>query len=170
MFTKCATSGWIIFLKCYFFNKIVINTRTKDAIGMVSSTDIFPEYYIIRVNEFNKVATTPLEEWLDYLKDGNIRDNTTTPGLAEARERLRYMQMSDDERRAYDRHIDNIMVENDILETKVIEGLERGRAEGLTEGVAKASRDNARRMKADNMPLELIAKYTGLTTDEIEAL
>ena len=68
------------------------------------------------------------------------------------------------------RHIDNIMVENDILETKVIEGLEQGRAEGLTEGVAKANRDNARRMKADNMPLELIAKYTGLTTDEIEAL
>ena len=76
------------------------------------------------------------------------------------------MQMSDDERRAYDRHIDNIMVENDILETKVIEGLEQGRAEG----VAKASRDNARRMKADNMPLELIAKYTGLTPGEIEAL
>ena len=155
-------------------DQLVINTRTKDAIGMVSSTDIFPEYYIIRVNEFNKVATTPLEEWLDYLKDGNIRDNTTTPGLAEARERLRYMQMSDDERRAYDRHIDNIMVENDILETKVIEGLERGlergRAEGRAEGVAKASRDNARRMKADNMPLELIAKYTGLTPGEIEAL
>ena len=147
-------------------DQLVINTRTKDAIGMVSPTDIFPEYYIIRVNEFNKVATTPLEEWLDYLKDGNIRDNTTTPGLAEARERLRYMQMSDDERRAYDRHIDNIMVENDILETKVIEGLERGRAEGA----ANASRENARRMKADNMPLELIAKYTGLTTGEIEAL
>ena len=74
--------------------------------------------------------------------------------------------MSDADRRAYDRHIDNIMVENDILETKVIEGLERGRAEGA----ANASRENARRMKADNMPLELIAKYTGLTTGEIEAL
>lgn len=151
-------------------DQLVINTRTKDAIGMVSSTDIFPEYYIIRVNEFNKVATTPLEEWLDYLKDGNIRDNTTTPGLAEARERLRYMQMSDDERRAYDRHIDNIMVENDILETKVIEGLERGRAEGRAEGELSKALEAARSMKADNMPAELIAKYTGLTTGEIEAL
>ena len=42
-------------------------------------------------SEGNQEATTPLEEWLDYLKDGNIRDNTTTPGLAEAKERLRYM-------------------------------------------------------------------------------
>lgn len=28
----------------------------------------------------------------------------------------------------------------------------------------------ARSMKADGMPVELIAKYTGLTADEIEAL
>ena len=62
------------------------------------------------------------------------------------------------------------MVQNDILETKVIEGLEQGRAEGRAEGIEDNRRDNARRMKVDNMPLELIAKYTGLTTDEIEAL
>ena len=66
-------------------DQLVINTRTKDAIGMVSPTDIFPEYYIIRVNEFNKVATTPLEEWLDYLRSGHIKDDTTAPGLQEAR-------------------------------------------------------------------------------------
>jgi len=36
---------------------------------MKAPEDIFPEYFIIRVNEFNKVATTPLEEWLDYLKN-----------------------------------------------------------------------------------------------------
>ncbi len=122
-------------------DQLVINSRSKDAIGMVSSTDIFPEYYIIRVNEFNKVSTTPLEEWIDYLKDGNIRDNTTTPGLAEAKVQLRYMQMNDDERRAYDRHIDNIMVENDILETKVIEGLEQGRREGRKEGLEEGRKE-----------------------------
>ena len=163
-------------------DQLVINTRSKDAIGMVSSADIFPEYYIIRVNEFNKVATTPLEEWLDYLKDGNIRDNTTTPGLAEAKERLRYMQMDDDERRAYDRHIDNIMVENDILETKVIEGLEQGRAEGLEQGRAEGLEQGraegraegihvvAMRMKKQGMSACDIASMTGLTEDEISKL
>ena len=45
--------------------------------------DIFPEYYIIRVNEFNSVATTPIEEWLDYLKNNRIKDDTSTPGLKE---------------------------------------------------------------------------------------
>ena len=41
-----------------------INTRERDQIKMVTPESIFPEYYVIRVNEFNDVATTPLEEWL----------------------------------------------------------------------------------------------------------
>lgn len=40
-----------------------------------------PEYFVIRVNEFNKLAVTPLEEWLEYLKDEYIRPDTTVPGL-----------------------------------------------------------------------------------------
>ena len=50
------------------------------------------------------------------------------------------------------------------------EGRAEGRAEGLAEGEAKANMDNARKMKADGMPTELIAKYTGLTIEEIEKL
>ena len=59
-----------------------------------SPEEIFSEYYIIRVNEFNQVARTPLEEWLDYLKSGHIKENTTTPGLAEAKEKLQYLRMT----------------------------------------------------------------------------
>ena len=41
---------------------------------------------------------------------------------------------------------------------------------GRAEGELSKAMEAARRMKADNMPVELIAKYTGLTADEIEAL
>ena len=41
---------------------------------------------------------------------------------------------------------------------------------GRAEGVEDNKRDNARRMKADNMPVELIAKYTGLTVETINSL
>lgn len=58
-----------------------------------------PEYFLIRVNEFNKVAVTPLEEWVEYLKTGCIRPDTKAPGLKEAREKLVYYNMSKAERR-----------------------------------------------------------------------
>ena len=174
------------FVGVHTHDQLVISTRDREAISMVKPKDIFPEYYIIRVNEFNKVATTPLEEWLDYLKDGNIKDDTTTPGLQEAKEKLRYLQMSDAERRAYDRHIDNIMVENDILETKVIEGMEQGRKlgraegreegraegreEGRTEGRAEGILSVARNMKQMGMAAKDIIAVTGLSETEIENL
>ena len=179
-------------------DQLIINTRDKDAIRMVAPTDIFPEYYIIRVNEFNQVATTPLEEWLDYLKDGNIKDDTTAPGLAEAKQRLQYLQMSAEERAAYDRHMDNIMVQNDILETKVLEGLERGieqgMAKGIEQGMAKGIEQGmakglergieqgmakgieqgkaevARKMKASGLAIADIASFTGLTEETVASL
>ena len=151
-----------------------INTRYKDTIKMVAPEDIFPEYYIIRVNEFNKIATTPLEEWLEYLKSGEIKDNTTTPGLAEAKERLQYLHMSDADRRAYDRHLDNIMVQNDILETKMIEGLEQGRiegrAKGIEEGRAEGRAEVAKKLLSLGTDIHVVSQATGMSEEEIRKL
>jgi predicted transposase/invertase (TIGR01784 family) len=41
---------------------------------------------------------------------------------------------------------------------------------GRAEGVEMANRENARRMKADGMPAELIAKYTGLSIETVNSL
>ena len=94
-----------------------VTTKEKDAIVRRLPSEIFPEYFLIRVNEFNKVAVTPLEEWIDYLKSGHIRPDTQAPGLAEARQKLIYYNMDKTEREAYDRHVDAIMIQNDVLGT-----------------------------------------------------
>ena len=60
------------------------------------------------------------------------------------------------------------------MEKGMAEGLEKGMAEGMEKGMAegeeKGKRDNARRMKADGMSAELIAKYTGLSAEVIAEL
>ena len=54
------------------------------------------------------------------------------------------------------------------------EGLAKGRAEGRAEGRLEGERakaiDTALRMKADGLPSETIAKYTGLTIEQINSL
>lgn len=147
-------------------DQLQINTKEEGIIKMVSPEDIFPEYFIIRVNEFNQVAKTPLEEWMSYLKDGYINEDTTTPGLREAREKLQYLKMSDAERHAYDRHIDNIMVQNDVLDT----AKDEGRAEGLAEGQKKEKAATVLRLKALGLTVEQIAQGTGLTIDEVTTI
>ena len=151
-----------------------VTTKEKDAIVRRLPSEIFPEYFLIRLNEFDKVAVTPLEEWLDYLKNGHIRPDTTAPGLAEARQKLIYYNMDAAEREAYDRHVDAIMIQNDVLGTAKLEGLlegrVEGRAEGRAEGEMKGRVEVARNLKKMGLPLDTIIQSTGLSVEEIDQL
>ena len=124
--------------------------------------EIFPEYFLIRVNEFNQAAVTPLEEWIEYLKDGTIRADTTAPGLKEAREKLIYHNMSDEERRAYDAHLSDIMIQNDALDG--------AKLEGRMEGELLKQREIATNMKQLGADIQFISQVTGLTAEEIGKL
>lgn len=163
-----------------------VNIKENNVIRMKAPEEVFPEYYLIRVNEFNDVATTPIEEWLDYLKNGRIKDDTTTPGLAEAREKLLYMQMSRADQLAYERHLDALAVQSDAFDAARIEGhaeghelgLAEGRAEGLAEGLAEGRAEGelskaksiARKMKEMGATPDFIIQATGLTAKDIDKL
>ena len=116
-----------------------------------------------------------MEEWIEYLKTGIIRPDTKAPGLEEARRKLIYSNLEPAERQAYDRHIDAIMIQNDVLGTAREEGLqerrEEGREEGLQEGRKESKITIARNMKnVLNLPDETIAQISGLPIDEIKKL
>ena len=171
-----------------------VSTREKGVISMRSPSAIFPEYYLIRVNEFNSVAKTPIEEWLDYLKNDHIRPDTKVPGLQEARRKLAYMKMSKQERQAYDRHLENIMIQNDVIDTAREEGLSQGieegraqgieegraegikqgraegRAEGIEQGRAEERISNARNLLSNGIPLDIVVKSLNLTDEEAKGL
>ena len=158
--------GKTVFTGVHTNDLLEVNTKEAKELRMRVPQDIFPEYYIIRVNEFNSVATTPIEEWLDYLKNNRIKDDTSTPGLKEARQKLLYMTMSDKERRAYDEHMDDIMVQNDVLDTAKMEGLAEGRAEGRAEGIMLT----AKNLKTMGLSIPDIIKATGLSEEDIMKL
>lgn len=166
------------FVGMHTHDELLITAKEAGAIVQKLPGEIFPEYYLIRVNEFNQVAKTPLEEWIQYLKTGVINPDTTAPGLPEAREKLRYYDMSQEERHAYDEHINAIMIQNDVLSTAKQEGLEEGRAEGLEEGRAegqaegekKKALDVAYNLKSMGLSVEMIVKATGLSVEEVEQL
>ena len=140
--------------------------RQKFNVDAVS--DLYPEYYILKVNDFNKWSKVPLEQWIYFLNTGDIPADAMAPGLGEAREKLRIERMSKAELAAYYHHLDNVVVLRDNIITARGEGKMEGRAEGLEEGRAKTKIEIARQMKTDGLPWETIWKYTGLTEEEIE--
>ena len=56
------------------------------------------------------------------------------------------------------------------MEKGMQEGMEKGMQEGIKEGMKQSNIQNARGMKAEGIPLEIIAKITGLPLDEIAGL
>ena len=166
--------GQTHFTGVHTHDELRISTKEEGAIVQKLPEELFPEYYLIRVNEFNQVAKTPLEEWIQYLKTGNIDPDTKAPGLSEAREKLRYYDMSPEERHAYDEHVNAIMIQNDVLNTAREEGLEEGMAKGMERGMAEGEKKKALaialNMKTAGMPTDMIAQMTGLSMEEIATI
>ena len=144
-------------------DQLVVTAREKNVIVPQNPSEIFPEYLLARMKEFNQVAISPLEEWMEYLKNGIIKENTSAPGLREAREKLQYYSMSDAERYAYDEHINAVMIQNDVLGG----AREEGFMEGEKSGMNKERIKNATGMKAAGIPIGTIASITGLSEEEI---
>ena len=134
----------------------------KQTFKVDSVSQLYPEYYILKVNDFNQVAKSPLEEWIYYLNTGDIPDTATAPGLHEARERLKLDRMTKTELDAYYRHLDNVVILRSNIYTE--------REEGRWEGREEERMANARKMKMKGLDNQLISDITGLTIDEIDKL
>jgi len=83
--------------------------------------DIFPEYYLLKVRNFKGSAETTLQEWIYFLRNSEIKDEFAAKGMVEAKETLRVNNLSDTERAAYNRYMDNKSYEASILSTQEFE-------------------------------------------------
>ena len=142
--------------------------RQKFNVNAVS--DLYPEYYILKVNDFDRWSKVPLEQWIYFLNTGDIPADATAPGLEEAREKLRIERMSKAELAAYYHHLDNVVVLRDNILTARGEGKMEGLAEARAEGEAKERLKNAKAMKEKGIAMDVIAEITGLTSEEVQSL
>lgn len=152
--------------------------------------ELFPEYYILRVNDFDKVATTPLDEWIKFLKTGQISATTQTAGLAEAREQLRVDSLPDEAKRAYYRYMESVRHMRSLFDSSrddgyteghaeghaegfaegMEEGKAEGRAEGRAEGIAATKLATAKRLLSMGLSAEQAAQGAELSVEEVEKL
>ena len=146
---------------------LIIRTKEDGVIIPYLPREVVPEYYLLRVNAYDKIPDTPLEEWMTYLKTGVVKEDTRVPGLQRVREKLRVLSMTKAEREAYDRHLDNIMVQNDVLDVARQEGREEGLELGRQEGRTEEKMRIARNMIKLGLTDDMIQVATQLSHDRI---
>ena len=139
--------------------------------------------------ELTKLEATPksflndmFTVWMQFIRDPNSipPEFLSISEVKEAMDELTQMSSDPETRAAYDarvREMNRIYASQNL---RYKEGIEKGRAEErakaeaekkeLAEKAEAEKRESAMKMLSDGLPIELVAKYSGLSVEEIVAL
>ncbi|MFY7889559.1 MAG: PD-(D/E)XK nuclease family transposase, partial [Spirosomataceae bacterium] len=145
-----------------------IGLHQKDVLGLSEKqkttfvkeevSDIFPEYYLLKVNQFNDNAKDTLDEWVYFLKNSEVKDEFKAKGLKEAGEVLDIMRLPKDDEYGYNRYLDSLHLKASEIFTL------------QTEAEFKLKEDIAKNGILEGLSNELLAKLTNLSITRIEEL
>ena len=107
--------------------------QKKEFINLKAISEIFPEYYILKVNGFNDIARDTLDEWMYFLKNSDIKSEFKAKGLQKASVELNVMKLSKEDREEYGSYIEERRVTESSVKTSWIEGKIEGKLEGKIE-------------------------------------
>ena len=111
--------GQTLFNGMHNNSPLKLTDEQREAFKKEYPSEIFPEYYIIKVNNFNDVAKSTLDEWIYLFKNSAIKSEFTAKGIVKAGEILDIMKMSEVERQIYDRYLDNRRIAIDQFQTAI---------------------------------------------------
>lgn len=99
-------------------------------------SDIFPEYYLIKVNQFNERIKDKFDEWVYFLKNEKIQPTFNAQGIQSAAKKLDVLSLTDEERKTYERYEENTHYEASMYESHY----GRGKLDGGKETVHKIAK------------------------------
>jgi len=140
-------------------------TKTQKETFRVSETkDIFPKYYVLKVNNFDDVAKDTLDEWVYFLKNSEVKDSFEAKGLQEVKEKLKEETLTEEERLAYKRFQESRRIERSEIETALKEGMEKGMERGMEITI------QVYRMYKEGQAVSEISEAVDLPISEVEKI
>ena len=139
-----------------------LSDKQKQTFSKDKVADIFPEYYLIKVNQFNDNAKDTLDEWVYFLKNSEVKDNFKAKGLREAGEVLDIMRLPKDDEYGYNRYLDSLH-----LKASEIFSLQ---TEAEFNAKDERSIEIAINLISNGLDNNLIANSTNLSIEKIEQL
>jgi len=129
--------GQTVFTGLHRHDELTLSNEQRRLYRQASPREIFPEYYLIKVNNFDNVARNTLDEWIYFLKNEEIKPGFKARGLQQAKTRLDIMKLSDAERIEYRRYSNDLHYQASMVESSYGLGKLEGREEGKVEGKAR---------------------------------
>ena len=128
---------------------------------------LFPEYYLVKVNNFNDIAKDSLDEWIYFLKNEEIKENFKAKGLRKAKQELDILKLPDQERVAYEKYQDDLHYQASMVESSYTIGMKKGEKKGRKDRDIEIAK---KLLMAGVLDIKNIADMTDVTVEEIEVL
>ena len=151
-------------------SKLLLSDRLKNKYIVGGIGDIFPQYYLLKANDFDRWSQVPLDQWMYFLSTSRIPEDATAPGLQEARQQLKIDSLTPAEREAYYTHLDNMVSARSVVNSARDEGHAEGLAEGREEGRSEQLRKSVESMRAKGLDDAVIADLLGESPETIFSL
>jgi predicted transposase/invertase (TIGR01784 family) len=170
--------GFTNFKGLHTHNELQLTASQRKLYGKTAIGNIYPEYYIVKVNGFDDIAKNTLDEWVYYLKNNRIEDHFTAKGLDKAKELLLFDNLSEAEKERYLHDLDARLLRDGEIRTALFEGelkgLEKGEAIGLEKGEAIGLEKGIEKMIINGfkkgMSMESISAIADKTPEEINRI
>ncbi len=147
-------------------DKLLLSAKQTELLEKNEPSEIFPEYYVIKVNQFNDIAKDTLDEWIYYLKHNEIKDDFTAKGINKAKELWRLDKLNKEELAIYQKHLEDLRYSASMTWTLKVEEEDKVRKDEAK----KNKKEIAKSMKLKGLEIALIKELTGLEEDEINSL
>ena len=135
-----------------------LSDKQKTTFLKDSISEVFPEYYLLKVNQFNDNANDTLDEWVYFLKNSEVKDEFNAKGLREASEVLDIMRLPKDDEYGYNRYLDSLHLKASEIFTL------------QTEAEFKLKAEIAQNLLTTGLSVQEIAKATAMTVAQVENL
>jgi predicted transposase/invertase (TIGR01784 family) len=161
-----------------------VGVHDKDLLGFTEEhqarfhvtevSKIFPEYHVIRVGQFSDQVRDAMDEWVYMLKNSEIKPEFRSKHIQDASEKLRELNLSLEERRAYDSFLQDLSYQASMDQSRWMDGWvagkSQGEAEGKAEGIEEAKRVIAKTLLAQGVAVAVIVTATGLSLEQLQQI
>jgi hypothetical protein len=144
-----------------------LSARQKKGFALDQVFEVYPEYYILKVNAFDGLAKDTLDEWIYYLKNNEVKPGSRAKGLNLVQKKLEFEELSLRDRQTYLKDIENRTIERDVWETN----LEEAEEKGMEKGIEKNTREGIlRALQNEQLSDETIAGIFAVSPDFVREI
>ncbi len=143
-----------------------LNKKQQKFFKFQDIKNIFPEYYLIKVEKFNDIITDNFDEWVYLLKNDEVMENFKSKNIQKAGEKLKVLSLENKERKDYEKFLDSLSYQKSMFWSS----REIGRQEGIEKGKLAEKLEIVKNSLKQGLDFKTISLITGLSLEEIEKL